>query len=301
VATCSACGTENRAGRRFCSQCGAPQSITCGSRERALKLTLAHDLPLGALRAYNNLADGPLQRDRFAEAREQAAPGLALAKARGDRVWEELLSVLIATANLGLVEWDETVALIGGLNARSELARLAALPLIARIQAGRGEREAIMRTLELAVDAVGSTNTEFAPSATVAQAIALNATDRPADALAAAWALATSGADVANEDRREAYAEAGAAAARFAGLLAQRRGDLAAADERLTTATGELRGIQAPFVLGQVLVEHAELLESLGRQKDAGPAREEAQEIFARLKATPWLERAQAARAGAGV
>ena len=28
---CSSCGSENRAGRRFCSQCGAPLELRCAS------------------------------------------------------------------------------------------------------------------------------------------------------------------------------------------------------------------------------------------------------------------------------
>jgi class 3 adenylate cyclase len=31
VHTCSACGTENRAGRRFCAQCGAALSVNCSN------------------------------------------------------------------------------------------------------------------------------------------------------------------------------------------------------------------------------------------------------------------------------
>ncbi len=89
-----------------------------------------------------------------------------------------------------------------------------------------------------------------------------------------------------------------AAAARFAGLLAQRRGDLAVAEERLLAATRELREIEAPFVLGQVLLEHAELLQACGRGDEAAPLKAEATEIFERLRATPWLQRAQAVGAG---
>ena len=139
-----------------------------------------------------------------------------------------------------------------------------------------------------------------------------------------------SGSEVANEDRREAYVEAGlaalalddqatverlieyvaelppamrspllrAGAARFGGLLAQRRGEMAEAEERLTAATRELRAIEAPFVLGQVLVEHAELLHACGRDTDAAPLKAEAIVIFERLRAAPWLQRAQAVGSG---
>jgi hypothetical protein len=89
-----------------------------------------------------------------------------------------------------------------------------------------------------------------------------------------------------------------AGAARFAGLLADRRNDTEAADEQLEAATRELRAIDAPFVLAQVLLEHAELLHADGRDEATAPLLREATEIFTRLRATPYLDRAQALGAG---
>jgi tetratricopeptide (TPR) repeat protein len=294
-------------------------------RERALKIALEHDLTDDALRTYNNLANSPLQRDRFQEACDLASPGLELAKARGHRDWEQLLALIVATANVGLGRWDVAAERLGAFETASGLVRLGYLPSLARVQAGRGENEKLQSTLEIAVAAEGSSNTEWGPSATVARAIALNAFGHWAQALQAALPLALSGSEVANEDRREAYVEAGlsalalddqatverliehvddlpptmrspllrAGAARFAGLLAHRRGDVDQADERLQAATGELRAIEAPFVLGQVLLEHAEVLHSHGRRDEAAPPKAEAIAIFERLRATPWLERAR--------
>ncbi len=293
-------------------------------RERALKISLALDLTADALRSYNNLANGPLQHDHFQDACDLASPGLELAKARGHRDSEQMLALMVAAANVGLGHWDVALELVGALTDAIGLTRLGYLPALARVQAARGENEMLQSTLEIAVAAEGSSNTEYGPSATVARAIALNAFGRPAEALQAASALATSGSEVANEDRREAYVEAGlaalalddqatverliehvdglppamrspllrAGAARFAGLLAQRRGSIDQADERLAAATRELRAIEAPFVLGQVLLEHAELLQSEGREEEAAPLKAEAIAIFERLRAAPWLERA---------
>jgi hypothetical protein len=92
-----------------------------------------------------------------------------------------------------------------------------------------------------------------------------------------------------------------AGAVRFAGLLARRRGDMAAADQRLFAATRELREIEAPYLLAQVLVERAELLASAGRADDAAPLVAEATAIFERLRATPWLERTRAVTAHVAV
>ncbi len=181
-------------------------------RERALKIALAHDLTADALRSYNNLANGPLQHDRFQDACDIASPGLALAKARGHRDCEQMLALMIATANVGLGQWDMALELAGTLDATGALTRLGYLPSLARIQAARADTEMLRSTLELAVAEEGSSNTEYGPSATVARAIALNALGRPSEALRAALVVAMSGSEVANEDRREAYVEAGLAA-----------------------------------------------------------------------------------------
>jgi class 3 adenylate cyclase/tetratricopeptide (TPR) repeat protein len=296
-------------------------------RERSLTLALDNDLMEEALRTYNNLADLPLQLDRFAEAVAVGERGLELAHARGDRRWEEMLSLNITTARIGLGHWDALPPLHGdGLPFAAELANLTYLSLIARVLAGRGDVKGLERTLELAAERVGSTNIEYGLGPRVATSIALRGLGRDAEALEVALPVALSGPEIPNEDRREAYLEAGlaalalgddetverlityvaelppamrspllrAGAARFQGLLAQRRGDLRAADERLAAAERELRAVETPFPLGQVLLERAEVLRALDREDDAGPLIPEARRLFERLRATPWIERADA-------
>jgi class 3 adenylate cyclase/predicted ATPase len=298
-------------------------------RERTLKLSLERDLTQDALRAYNNVADAPLQHDRFREALELVQPGVELAKARGDRIWQEMLSLMVATSHVGLGNWNEALQFgIGDI--QIELARMGYLPQLARIQAGRGDLDGLRNTLELAVGFADSKNIEYASGPPVARAIALNALGDPRSALDTALPIAISGSEVANEDRREAYVEAGlaalalddqttverlidfvaglapamrspllrAGAARLRGLLAQNQGDLKLADERLAAAIRELREIEAPFVLGQVLLEHAELLSTAGREDEAAPRLAEATSIFERLRAEPWLARARALATG---
>ncbi len=293
-------------------------------RERALKLALEHDLTVEALRAYNNVGDSHLQDERYAEAREWAETGVALAKARGDRFFEELLNVMVMTAAVGQGDWDAAAALRGRSAGGGELLALASLPARARIQAGRGELDVLAETLREA-EAVETANREFGRGPVVARAIALNAFGRPAEALEAALPVALSGGETANEDRREAYIEAGhsalalgdeitverlvsfvaeippsmrspllrASAARFAGLLAQRRGDLRSAEERLAAAERDLREIGAAFFLAQVLVEQAELMRSADRDDEAAPLLAEATATLSRLGAAPWLQRAR--------
>ena len=293
-------------------------------KEKALALALDHDLSEDAVRQYNNLADTSLQFDRFGEALQIAERGLELARSRGDRRSEQLISLMITTAEVARGHWDALPELDEtGLPASSELMRLGFLSPLARVQAGRGDHEALRRTLAIATERGGSTNIEFAAGPAVARTIALRALGHPAEALETALPVATSGPEVANEDRREAYLEAGlaalelgdeqnvkrlvdyvaelppalrspllrAGAARLEGLLASRHGDMRKADERLMAATRELREIEAPFILAQVLLDHAELLRGAGRGEEAAPLLAEAKAIFERLGASPWLER----------
>jgi len=227
---------------------------------------------------------------------------------------------------VALGRWDVLPELDdSGLPIAGGLHQLAYLPLLARVQAGRGDAPSLTRTLALAVEREGSSNIEYAASPVVAHAIAVRALGRDREALDAALPIATGGAEIPNEDRREALLEAGlsalalddeatvevliafvaelppalrtpllrAAAARFTGLLAARRGDAKVADERLEEAARELRGADAQFVLAQVLLEHAELKHADGRDEEAAPLLAEATAIFTRLRAAPLLERAE--------
>jgi tetratricopeptide (TPR) repeat protein len=294
--------------------------------ERSLSLALEHDITDLTLRCYNNLANVPLQRDRFAEAVAVAEPGLALAKARGDRRWEQQLSLIIAVANVAMGRWDglpglgdsETLPWTG-------LYLLVYLPLLARVRAARGDTDGLQRILTLSSELEGSSNIEFAAGPTVARAIALRALGRDSEALQAALPIATGPPEIPNELRREAFIEGGlaalalgdeatvtrliefvadlppgtrspllrAGAARFAGLLAAKHADTTTADEHFDKATRELREIDAPFVLAQVLLEQAQHLHADGRNEHAAPLLAEATEILTRLRATPYLQRAQ--------
>jgi tetratricopeptide (TPR) repeat protein len=299
-------------------------------RERSLAVALEHDLSSDAMRAYNNLADHWLQRDRFRDSISVAERGVELAKARGDRLWEPILTLIVTTARVGMGQWDALPKLapdgFPAEGARDELTRMGYMYPLARVQAGRGDKEAVARTLELAESLTGSKNVEWAAAPLAAKAIGLRFLGRLEEALESALPVATGPRQIANEDRREAYLEAGLAAlelgneklveelinfvaelppalrspllrssaARFEGLLAARRGDMKSADERLATAARELEEIEAPFNVAQILLDHAELLSGERREDEAAPLLAQARAIFERLGARPWLERADA-------
>lgn len=234
--------------------------------------------------------------------------------------------MLIATAKVAMGHWDALPELNdAGELPFSGLDQLAYLPALARVNAARGDTGTLKQILTLAGEHPGSSNIEYAAGPIVAQAIALRALGRDTEALQAAVPIATGPPEVVNECRREALVEAGlaalklgdeatveqlievvagvrpvqrspllrAGAARFAGLLAARRGDSEQAGEHLDEATRELRQIDAPFVLAQVLLEHAERLYADGRDDEAAAPLAEATEIFTRLRATPYLDRAE--------
>jgi hypothetical protein len=79
---------------------------------------------------------------------------------------------------------------------------------------------------------------------------------------------------------------------RFRARLAERRGDLASAEELLKGAAGLFRELEVPFWTAVAEVELAERLSAWGRADEATPIVSDARAVFDRLKATPWLERA---------
>ncbi len=81
---------------------------------------------------------------------------------------------------------------------------------------------------------------------------------------------------------------------RFRAQLGARQGDTEEADRRFKRATGLMRELALGFYLGVTQLEHAEWLAGQGRAEESGPLLAEAREIFERLGATPWLERAGA-------
>jgi hypothetical protein len=79
---------------------------------------------------------------------------------------------------------------------------------------------------------------------------------------------------------------------RFRALLDIRQGAGEGVDERFRAAAEDFRELGTPFWLAMTLLEHAEWLAREGRTDDASPVLAEAREIFERLGARPWLERA---------
>ena len=85
-----------------------------------------------------------------------------------------------------------------------------------------------------------------------------------------------------------------AQASRFRALIAANEGDAQRAEDSFKTATAAFREYGTPFLLACTELEHAEWLVTQSRAEEAEPLLAEARETFERLRATPWLERADA-------
>jgi class 3 adenylate cyclase/predicted ATPase len=85
-----------------------------------------------------------------------------------------------------------------------------------------------------------------------------------------------------------------AQADRFGAALGALKGDSRTAERRSTASVRALRELGTPFYLAVALLENAERLAGSGRTDEARPQLEESREIFARLGAQPYLERARA-------
>jgi hypothetical protein len=90
-----------------------------------------------------------------------------------------------------------------------------------------------------------------------------------------------------------------ALAARYGARRAALR-DEPGAEEGFAAAEAIWREVEFPYFLAQTLLDHAEWLAAESRAAEAELLLAEAQEIFERLRATPWLERVARCRAGAG-
>jgi hypothetical protein len=91
--------------------------------------------------------------------------------------------------------------------------------------------------------------------------------------------------------RRDPLLDAEATRARA--RLAVHNGEVEAADGDYSRAIAQFGQLETPFYLARAQLEHAELLSETGREKAGSELREQAEAVFERLDARPWLERAR--------
>ena len=302
----------------------------------ALEVGVEHDKPSAALRAYYNLADTLCDMDVYEEAAGFVRDGLALAGKVGNRWWEwNLLGLGYPFYSLG--DWDELQAMRSSLREEDWLdARLAfgaTLSSGVPVSVHRGELEEAERVVTLFAELETSADVQERAYHGCAKSTLLLARGMATEALEIADASfeTRSAMGVTHQAVKESFVVAVGAAlnlgeltkaaellatvdvlpqgeparfyraqsSRFHAQLAARRGELDEVERRFKGAAGLFREIATPFYLAVTELEHGEWLAGQGRPDEADPLLSEAREIFERLGATPWLERAaQASRAG---
>ncbi len=295
----------------------------------------AHDLHEAALRASNNLMVVLDAADRIGDSFALLEEAIDLARRVGDRAQE---SSFIGGAAFPLYlvgRWDEALA---RATEASEVASTTyaqnSLVDIVHLRCERGEH-AIARELLERFAAVGESDAEEWSSAyKVYEARTLRAEGRHREALAIAeQALAarnaigmtsnsTKGAiaealecsfaldDVAKAQELLAILDAlrpGELTPWLRGIRAHFRGRLAArtgsadAGVHFQEAERVYEGLGTPFFLAVTQLAHAEWLTAHGEVDDAAVLKAAAREEFDRLRAVPWLERADRLEIGAEV
>jgi tetratricopeptide (TPR) repeat protein len=288
-----------------------------GLLKHALEVALEHDLAEHASTCYFLLSDRCFRRDRYAEALGYLDESLALANKMGSRPFEWGVLAERTYALFMSGRWDDVVATADEFTQEQIDAGGVVLGLMQSgvyVHVERGEFDEARRILSLFSRVVGSTDVQDRSTYLAANAALRRAEGRFAealsdgaatietaptlgpdfqgvkhgvvDALEAALALGDSGSahellafiDGMSPGIRPPFLDA--QAHRF-------RARMASDAAGLELAARLFRELEIPFSLGVTLLEHAELTGS-------ETSHAEAREIFQRLGASPWLERASA-------
>ena len=294
--------------------------------EGSLARALADDLTTVAARAFNNLGVLLESSDRYAESFQMTERGVELARRLGDRPWELQLFAGPISSLVLLGRWDEALAraaeaeTLPGVEHYPELfLHLVAIdcwrgrPVEARARldahsAHRGSIEFQTRSayvlyeamvlraegkaaeaLELLVREVERIREELAVTFLT---VKLNVVE----ALEAAFEVGHSakleellgGIEALRPGERPPLLSAHAA--RFRARVAA---DPSEAEARFAQAKELFRKLEMIFWLAVTQLEQAEWLMKQERAAEAQRLLDEAAELFVRLEATPWIERAQ--------
>ncbi len=302
----------------------------------AAKLAADHDLPLVEIRARFNLADLLGHRDRHHEALTLYRETLALARRIGDRSYERSTICEIAFALMQVGEWDdatEVAELLSETDFRDAPTEVLSLLTFAEMYIQRGDPARCEQLLSWVRRLADSDDQQARTCYLASRATWLGAVGHHDDALRDArtamtesleWAgpghqnvkvgftaacnaaRALSDLDALNElvsfvdglraGERPPYLQG--QGARFRGHLAGVRGDHESAERAFAEAESVFTRISAPFRLAVVQLEHAEWLAGRGVVAQARELANQAAATFTRLRAIPWVERAD--RIGVG-
>ena len=293
--------------------------------EGALEYATDHDLPAVASRAINNLAVVFESRDRYVDAVEASRRGLELARRVGDRLGQgNFLAGPISAAVL-LGRWDDALAWAAetdSLDMDIDYVQNLLLPL-GEVYCRRGELDKARAHLEQHDAARDSDDVQARSGYLLARSGVLRAEGKLHDALRDAEAVIQlqEAIGITFLTVKLGYVEAMEAAlalgdterarelVRFVEALRRgtdrrcsRRKRIVSGPGSTTTsaefevAAADFRRLEMAFYLAVTLLEHGEWLVAHDREDEAEPLLAEAREIFERLGARPWLDRAAAVR-----
>lgn len=269
----------------------------------------------------------PARTEVLRDVREPARPHLrlALARKRGDRVWEWRMLIGLVESLYILGEWDEALARFAEIPEEAHVGSMLSsiASTVARIQVDRGNLAEAERVFE-PTEAVETVEVQQRAGSEYARAVVRRGERRYAEALAAAEQSLALFRDLHNSaSAAEVFAEACEAAfglgdldrvdellvacdqlspvertqyleahiGRFGARLAAGRGEHGRVDQELSSAVARFGELGMPFWLAVALLEQGEWLAGEGRGSEAEPLLGEARGIFERLRARPWLER----------
>jgi len=304
-----------------------------GLMRQALSLAEETGFDRGALRACMNLSYLLAIAGRTAESHEVVERGLALARRRGDRTWEQSLTTNLLSSYFTSGRWDDFERTFDEI---PEEGRLAANPvqatpslISAHMALWRDEAD---RVVELA-----SRYVEWAPDAANiqtrgiglwARVLVAQAEGRHGDALAEYHSALTEPGFANDPIAVEGFLEHGGESAvaltshdaltrlidvataapidptppAIAAKLELQHARLGALrgddDPPFMSAVAALRAIDEPVWIATALLEQAEWLAARGRTEEIGALVHEAREIFDRLRIPSRLERIERLEAG---
>jgi class 3 adenylate cyclase/tetratricopeptide (TPR) repeat protein len=288
-----------------------------------ISYALEQDLPERAAIGYGNLSDACFNGDRYGEALDALAEALALARRVGDRSTELYVLTETSYALAMTGRWDEALATASEVpveQLRTTGALASVLTGLVEVYLHRGRLADARELVSVFGHLEGSMDLQDSSIHAAARAALEYAEARHASAVeqgtAAVERARTHGAGFQAVKQGFVWAVEGALAL----------GELGRADELLTmveelppgnrppfleaqvqrfrarmsdddggfkAAAGGFREYNFPFWLAVAELEHAEWLAAHGRTAESEPLLAEARDIFARLEATPWLERAE--------
>jgi class 3 adenylate cyclase/tetratricopeptide (TPR) repeat protein len=301
----------------------------------ALRISLEHDLHAATLRAYTNVISISTGLERYDEMLPLLEEATEWSRRVGSRLGVVGFPLSKATPFLILGRWDEALSLVEEHEQTAEATDLhlvSDLLSAVAVHARRGEldqaRTALQRYREVeeseeiqarwvysnfravlaaaegrpqeVLEAAGrciSMKDVFGPAAlawdalpeAVEAACSLGDVERAEEILAELEGLYPGELTPSMRGHRE----------RLRAKVDIAKGQHGGVERRLQNAADEFRAIPMPFWLGVTLLEHAEWLVGQDRGEEASQPLAEAVDIFDRLRARPWLERASEVRAGA--